>query len=319
MTTTALRLINLIQLLQRRPNLASSELAQELSVSRRTIQRYITMLEELGIPVYAERGARGGYALARGFKMPPLIFSPEEAVAIYVGTRLLEDLWGQLFRSPAQSALNKIENVLPRAQLEEIDWAKQSLITVRIGAQNPNLEPTKLDVIYRATRQRQQLEIDYQARMRPEINRRVIEPYVLVYSWGHQYCIAYCQLRQAIRSFRLDRIRAISPLNNHFPEPKDFNLDQYWKNSPLAQSRQQVRLRFAPDKALIAREYQSYWDSLEEQVDGSIIASFSSIDLEGAARVVLGLCQHAKVLEPIELRQQVLDAAHAAINLQSSD
>ena len=83
MSNTATRLITLIMLLQRRPNQKAAELANQLGVSVRTIQRYINMLDEMGIPVYSERGPHGGFSLVRGYKMPPLVFTPEEAVAIY--------------------------------------------------------------------------------------------------------------------------------------------------------------------------------------------------------------------------------------------
>src|SRR5918911_5239479 len=92
MANTATRLITLIMLLQRQPNQTAAQLAQVLGVSVRTVQRYITMLDEIGIPIYAERGPYGGYALARGYKMPPLIFTPEEAAAVYLGTSLLEEV-----------------------------------------------------------------------------------------------------------------------------------------------------------------------------------------------------------------------------------
>jgi len=76
MANTATRLITLLMLLQRQPNQTASQLAEELDVSVRTVQRYMTMLDEMGIPVYAERGPYGGYALVRGYKMPPLVFTP---------------------------------------------------------------------------------------------------------------------------------------------------------------------------------------------------------------------------------------------------
>ena len=81
MANTAARLITLIMLLQRHPNQPAAQLARALGVSVRTVQRYITMLDEMGIPVYAERGSSGGYALVRGYKLPPFVFTPEETPA----------------------------------------------------------------------------------------------------------------------------------------------------------------------------------------------------------------------------------------------
>ena len=100
MANTATRLITLIMLLQRRPNQKAADLGQELGVSVRTIQRYVGMLEEMGIPVYSERGPYGGFSLVRGYKMPPLVFTPDEAVAVYLGCTLVGEMWGEMYSAP---------------------------------------------------------------------------------------------------------------------------------------------------------------------------------------------------------------------------
>ena len=132
MSNTATRLITLIMLLQRQPNQKANELAEQLGVSRRTIQRYINMLDEMGIPIYSERGPYGGFSLVRGYKMPPLVFTPEEAVAVYLGTSLVEEMWGQLYRDAAQGALAKLDNVLPNDQPHEVAWARRTLLATHM-------------------------------------------------------------------------------------------------------------------------------------------------------------------------------------------
>lgn len=92
MSNTASRLITLIFLLQNRPNQKAGELAGKLGVSLRTIHRYFAMLDEMGIPVYAEHGPYGGFSLVRGYKIPPLVFSLEEAIAVYLGTSLVSEM-----------------------------------------------------------------------------------------------------------------------------------------------------------------------------------------------------------------------------------
>ncbi len=120
MSTTATRLITLIMLLQRQPNQKAADLAKKLGVSIRTLHRYFGMLDEMGIPIYAERGPYGGFSLVRGYKLPPLVFTPEEATAIYLGTSLVSEMWGQLYQESAQGAMAKLENVLPDEQRNEI-------------------------------------------------------------------------------------------------------------------------------------------------------------------------------------------------------
>src|SRR5262245_50183561 len=128
MTNTATRLITLIMLLQRQPNQNAAQLAASLNVSVRTIQRYITMLDDMGIPVYAERGPYGGYALVRGYRMPPLIFTPEEAAAVYLGASFVQEVWGRLYGEPVRGALAKLDNVMPDEQRRQVAWARQALV-----------------------------------------------------------------------------------------------------------------------------------------------------------------------------------------------
>jgi predicted DNA-binding transcriptional regulator YafY len=109
MSNTATRLITLIMLLQRQPNQKAAELAEKLGVSVRTVHRYIGMLDEMGIPIYSERGPYGGFSLVRGYRMPPLVFTPEEAVAVYLGTSLVGEIWGRMYRGAAQGALAKLD------------------------------------------------------------------------------------------------------------------------------------------------------------------------------------------------------------------
>src|SRR5512146_3339387 len=122
MPNTATRLITLILLLQRQPGQKAAVLAEQLGVSVRTLHRYIGMLDEMGIPVYSERGPYGGFSLVRGYRMPPLVFTPEEAVAVYLGTSLVREIWGRLYQEAAQGALAKLDNVLPEEQQHEVAW-----------------------------------------------------------------------------------------------------------------------------------------------------------------------------------------------------
>ena len=128
MSNTATRLITLIFLLQNQPNQKASELAEKLGVSIRTLHRYFEMLDEMGIPVYSERGPYGGFSLVRGYKMPPLVFTLEEAVAVVLGTGIVEEMWGDLYREAARGALAKLENLLPDEPAREVAWARQSLV-----------------------------------------------------------------------------------------------------------------------------------------------------------------------------------------------
>ncbi|WP_439510416.1 helix-turn-helix transcriptional regulator [Marinimicrobium koreense] len=311
MANTATRLFNLIAYLQRHPNSSASQLAEALDVSARTVQRYIVMLEDMGIPVYAERGAQGGYSLVRGYRMPPLMLSPEEAVAVHLGTGLIEYVWGKLFRGAALSAMTKIENVLPEEQLQEIAWARGNLITQGIPRINPNLDMEQLETLYQAVRQGFQVRILYQGKQQPAPQWRIIEPYVLVYSWGQQYCIAYCRLRQAMRSFRVDRIQAMERLTETFNKPPEFDPAQYLDEHFESQSSYEVRLFFSAETASVAQDYRCCWESFEERPDGSVVAGFRASDLDTATRRVMCFLPDARVLGPAELKHRIASTSRA--------
>jgi predicted DNA-binding transcriptional regulator YafY len=311
MANTATRLITLIMLLQRQPNQTAAQLAQTLAVSVRTVQRYITMLDEIGIPVYAERGPYGGYALVRGYKMPPLIFTPEEAVAVSLGTSLLEEIWGRLYQADARGALAKLDNVLPDQQRREVAWARQNVLSIGTNWTDPNLAMPFLGQLRDAMYERRRVRMRYRGRSQPAPAPRDLDPYKLVSRWGRQYCIGYCHQRQAVRTFRLDRIVELAVLDQTFTDPADFNLQAYLASDPFFQPTVQVRLYFGPEAAVVAQDNRAYWKSIEEQPDGAVVVTFEAPDLEAAAGMVLRVGFPAAIVEPLELLELVRQQARA--------
>jgi predicted DNA-binding transcriptional regulator YafY len=311
MANTATRLITLIMLLQRQPNQTAAQLAQALGVSVRTIQRYITMLDEIGIPVYAERGSAGGYALVRGYKMPPLVFTPDEAVAVYLGASMLEQVWGELYQAAARGALAKLDNLLPDQQRREVAWARTTLLAIGMNWIDPSHASPYLEVLRDAVHDRRRVRMRYRGQKQPESVQRDVDPYTLVHSWGWQYCVGYCHLRQAIRSFRLDRICDLVMLDQTFAEGADFNLQVYVASDPWFQRTMRARLRFGPESALIALDHRAYWERCEEQPDGAVLVSFAAPDLEAAASIILRYGFPATIVEPTELRDLVRERASA--------
>ncbi len=166
----------------------------------------MTMLDEMGIPIYSERGPHGGFGLVRGYKMAPLVFTPEEAVAVYLGTSLVGEMWGRLYEGAAQGALAKLDNVLPDEQRHEVAWARRSLVAT--GMQRTALAALApvMEKLRRAIRERRRVQMTYRGRNQAEASQRALDPYALVYRWGWWYVIGHCHLRGAVRSFRVDRI-----------------------------------------------------------------------------------------------------------------
>jgi len=287
MTNTATRLITLIFLLQNQPNQKASELAEKLGISLRTIHRYFEMLDEMGIPVYSERGPHGGFSLVRGYKMPPLVFTLEEAVAVVLGTGIVEEMWGDLYREAARGALAKLENLLPDEQVREVAWARGSLIATGMNRADLKAQTPALEKLRRAIREHRSVNMNYQSSQVPHPSQRGLNPYALVHRWGWWYVVGFCHIRQEVRTFRVDRISEIALADTTFSQSPDFNLQAYLKNESQAQPQVIARLRFGPAFANILAGNYSYWETVEPQPDGSVEVTFAAPALEWAASTTL--------------------------------
>jgi predicted DNA-binding transcriptional regulator YafY len=312
MTTTATRLINLILMLQRQPGQKAANLANRLGVSVRTLHRYFGMLDEMGVPAY------GGFSLVRGYKLPPLVFTPEEAVAISLGTSLVSEMWGQLYHEAAQGALAKLENVLPDEQRQEIAWARRSLVATGMNRANLGTLAPQLEKLRRAVRENRRVNMTYHNGTNPHGEQRDLDPYALIHRWGWWYVAGFCHLRQEMRSFRVDRIAELNLTGQTFPAPVDFDIHAYmaqeWQNIP----QMKVRMRFAPQFAHLVQYGRGYWEALEEGADGSAVVTFSAPDVHAATSNALAYGPAVTVLEPPEVRQMVQEWARAAAELYSA-
>jgi len=315
MNLPATRLITLIMLLQSQPNQKAAGLAEKLGISVRTLHRYINMLDEMGIPVYTERGPHGGFSLVRGYKLPPLVFGPEEATAVYLGTSLVEEMWGALYRDAARLALSKLDNVLPDEQRHEIAWARRSLVATGMHRSDVSALAPSLEKLRRAVRELRRVNMVYRSSSRPEPQARDLDPYALVHRWGWWYVVGYCHRRQEVRSFRVDRIDSLGLSSQVFQVPADFDIHRYLELEAQAQPTLVVRMRFEPQAADIALANRAYWETVEEQANGSVIVAFSATDLIFAASTALAYGPTVTVLEPAEVRQTVAEWATAISRL----
>jgi predicted DNA-binding transcriptional regulator YafY len=215
------RLLAILELLQIHPVLSGAELAQRLEVDVRTVRRYVTMLQDMGIPVEADRGRDGGYRLRPGFKLPPMMFTQHEALALALGLLLARRLGLGVDRGAVEGAAAKLERVLPetvRAQLQ----ATQSVLVLDLPIKRTDPAAETILTLSRAVVEQRQVELHYQA-WNKEVTSRRLDPYGLVYRAGYWYVPGYCHLRQAVRTFRLDRIGTVMMTDGVFVRPQGFD------------------------------------------------------------------------------------------------
>jgi predicted DNA-binding transcriptional regulator YafY len=214
------RVLAALEMLQAQGKVSGPELAARLGVDRRTVRRYIGMLEELGIPITTELGRGGGYLLVAGFKLPPMMFTEDEALALAVGLLAARSLGLADAATAVASAQAKLERVMPDGLKRRVRAVDEAVVLdlSRSPAVADNLALSTL-----ATAARGQTRVSMRYRGRREATERELDPYGLVHRGGHWYAVGMCHLRGGLRSFRLDRIETVHLLETSFQRPPSFD------------------------------------------------------------------------------------------------
>ena len=214
------RLFQLVQILRNKRLITAHDLAERLEVSERTIYRDIQDLSLSGIPVEGEAGV--GYHLRYSLDIPPLMFDAKELEALVLGVRMLEAWGGSELGISAQSVLDKVQAVIPDELRNHIDNSK--LFALRHGSRK-DIDVT-LDICRNAIAKNTMLLLDYK-RADQTASQRKIKPLGLFF-WGNVWTLtAWCELRDAFRNFRLDRIQQLEPLDIHFEDQTGQRLDDF--------------------------------------------------------------------------------------------
>jgi predicted DNA-binding transcriptional regulator YafY len=209
MSDTPARLLKMLSLLQARREWPGSELARRLEVSPRTVRRDIDRLRDLGYPVQATLGVAGGYRLAAGTAMPPLLLDDEEAVAITVGLRTAAGHAIDGIDEASVRALAKLQQVLPARLRRRVEALGAATVPLLIAA-GPGVDPEQLAVLAAAIAGHERLRFGYRAGDGTE-SRRLAEPHRLVAAGRRWYLLAYDNDQDDWRIFRVDRVRDLQP------------------------------------------------------------------------------------------------------------
>jgi predicted DNA-binding transcriptional regulator YafY len=301
------RVLTVLELLQSRPSISGPELAARLEMDVRSVRRYITILQDVGIPVEATIGRHGGYRLRPGFKLPPLMFTEEEATAIMLG--LLASTWIEVGISSAaiEGALAKVSRVLPIQARERLDALAAHLILLP-HHQSARPDATLLINLSEAVQQRQRIAIDYRSHQ-DQASHRTVEPYGITGWKGHWYLVAYCCLRQDHRMFRLDRIQQMRRLTDSFERAEDFDYEAYIREQySSASARWHVEVEFQAALYTVQQKIPASYGTLTATPTGVLLTGqYDNID--SIARYLVALELPFVVHRPTELREALLRLA----------
>lgn len=214
MASTGSRTLQLLSLLQTHRYWPGQELADRLGVSPRTLRRDVERLRDLGYPVDATRGLAGGYQLAAGASLPPLVVDDEEAVALAVGLRTAAQSGIAGVADASVRALAKVVQVMPPRLKRRVDALRVATQAAELRP-GPVVDAEALTVVAQACRDEERIAFSY-VRRDGEASRRTVEPHRLVSVGRRWYLVAYDLDRHDWRSFRLDRIAEPRPTGARF-------------------------------------------------------------------------------------------------------
>lgn len=303
------RLLTILELLQARSQLSAAEMAERLEVDTRSVRRYITMLQDLGIPVETVRGRHGGYRLRPGFKLPPLMFTGDEALAVSLG--LMASRWlGLTTEAPAtEGALAKLERVLPMALRERVAALQDAVgFSGRDVSAAASASGDLLLSLSAAVRRQVTVRIGYES-ADGRASERDIDPYGLVFHFGRWYLIGRDHRSGEVRTFRADRVQACELLEAAFQRPPGFDavraLERSLANIPWGtEMRVLLKLSLAEARARIP----AYIAEPEETPDG-VLFSVQTSNLRDAAISLVNLNCDFTVLHPPALREELASLA----------
>jgi predicted DNA-binding transcriptional regulator YafY len=309
----ASRLLSILTTLQARGRATAPELAEACEVSVRTIYRDVDALAAAGVPVYADRGAEGGYRLLDGYRVRLNGFSPPEAEALF-----LSGLPGPAAALGLDAAMvaaqNKLMAALPENLRQNAGRMQERFHLDAPGWFGETEEPKHLRAIAGALLHESQIKIRYQS-WRAEKQRRVA-PLGLVLKGGNWYLAG--SVDGSVRTYRVARILDCSVLETRFERPADFDLAAYWQAATLRLEAELhpniVKVRLSPFGVKLLDALSQHYVRSRTRIDDTIDADGWRIahmpigkTVWHAAAELLRLGPEAEVLEPPELREKMTE------------
>jgi len=313
-----LRVLKLIKLFEHsRYGMTINELCREMSVTRRTLYRDLEMVEEAGYR-FVKEGGGGGFSKKWRFppgmrKAPDKPYTESELLSLYFCMNLLQPFRGTPLRDGLESLLAKIEATFTEEEREYFG----DLVFTHVAKMTPSKDyrrhAASVGALSRACLEHRKVEVTYRAGD-DQSKTYAFSPYCIAYYGGELYTIGWSDLRQSVRTLRVDRIRTIKPLPQKFERPKDFDPEDYLGRSFGIYSegeQEKVDIEFAKEasRTVLEREWHPT-QRIEQGAGGKVTLKMTVQGLHEVARWVLYHAPYAKALEPKELRSMV--AANAA-------
>lgn len=298
------RVIAILIQLQSKRIVKAQELAERFEVSLRTIYRDIRTLESSGVPIYGEAGI--GYSLVDGYRLPPVMFTREEASSFIAAEKLMQKFIDRELGQHYQSAMFKLKSVL---QNSDKDWVSNMENKVLIQPSMGNLfnenVPDALSILFKSVADKTQVIMNYEAIEADAASERTIEPVGVFHDHNNWYVVGFCHLRNDYRQFRADRIEGIKKTQIPFTKEHD-SLENYLTKE---EEHTKTKVRILVDRKIskyLSSEKKYHGFVSQKKVGDSVEMTFLSRDWEnGFARWFLMYADYATIIEPQHLKARI--------------
>ena len=284
---------------------SANEIARRFEVSRRTIQRDIDALCEMGIPIVAEPGSAGGYSLPPDYSLPPLALTLHEAFLLRLALSSLSQLSETPFKQERESLLAKVQTLLPRQEGETLNQLQQ---TISLGVPSRPYPTPFIDQLLESTREEQWVSVTY--RSENGVSQQTLLPLHLRAEAGLWYCEAYSYERESTRVYRVDRFLDVKVASS--PPQLERSLSRIIH---VHSSYPEIRIHLTA-RGVLKLERESYLAAYlqpEGEGEGLLNIHLRPESYDWLVQILLNLGTEAKILAPEELRIRVQQAAQKIV------
>lgn len=298
------RLHAILTHLQSKRKITAQEIADRFQISLRTVYRDIKALDESGVPVIGEAGT--GYTIMEGYRLPPVMFTQEEAVSLMLGAKFAAQFTDKSMQQQYDSALFKIKAVLRSTDKDHVDSLADHIAIFSNHQPVPAGSAQYLAALQKAIVDRKKIFIRYQPLYKEELTERQVEPIGLCYYGSTWHLISWCCLRAAYRDFRLDCIKALHVKEEEFNPAHHPSLQEYIRKMTTDHHTglHEVSVLFKADVVRFIGQQRYYHGFVsEEKIGQDYRMKFVTAHLEGLARWLLLFTDKVSIETPAALKE----------------
>ena len=293
------RLHAILTHLQSKKRVTAQEVADRFSISLRTVYRDVKAIEESGVPVIGEAGS--GYSIMEGYRLPPVMFTQEEAAALLLGGKLAEQRTDASLKKHIEAAMFKIKAVLRSSDKEHVDQLSDHIAIYQNRRPLDDSSGQHLAALQKTIVDKRVIFIRYFSN-NEEVTERLVEPIGLWYYGDAWHVIGWCRLRGGYRDFRVSRIQRLQVKDEGFQNSPHPSLQEYIESIVAASDLREVVISFKKEVARYLNVQRYYYGYVKEEIVGDCVRmQFLTSSLEFVARWLLMYTNAVTIESPAEL------------------